>query len=356
MRKGSISWLPLILVIGIIVTVAYFVAKGEIESSATPTTVAKANPTSTDTPMPTLTNTAVPIDTPTSPNSVTPSPTDTPRPTPTDTSVPSPLPTSTWTPTSTITPTPAPDAAVVSAYGLNLRSGPGIDYDLVGSLRNGEALNIQGRTINNRWIKIISVNRGIQGWVSALPEYVQINVDWIDIPVVTAPPTPTPTSTLTLLPISATASPTPAFSYTAPTLTGPENNSQVSGEFPPLYWSWDGQLGEDEFYEVRIWHESITTYHPALGWVKVPQFDYNVKGERSGKYYWTVLVVEGANARRKIWTLQPWWPYPMWEGDLVRELSPESEPRFFNFECGGPCPGSNISNPDAPQPEPTPWE
>lgn len=153
----------------------------------------------------------------------------------------------------------------------------------------------------------------------------------IDTP--TATPTPAPTCTPTVTP-----TPTP---YPSPILTGPDNGSGVQGEFPPLFWEWDGKLGEDEFFEVRIWHESIIDYHPALGWVKVPQFDYNVSGELNGKYYWTVIVVKGTNARPKDWTLQPWWPYPMWEGDLVAELSAESEPRFFLFtpdETSGPGP------------------
>jgi hypothetical protein len=102
---------------------------------------------------------------------------------------------------------------------------------------------------------------------------------------------------------------------------------------------------------VRIWHESITTYHPALGWVKQPQFDYNIRDARHGKFYWTVVVVKGATARRKEWTLKPWWPYPMWEGELVAELSPESEPRYFWFtsdEYQGP--GTNYSVPPTKEP------
>jgi hypothetical protein len=193
-------------------------------------------------------------------------------------------------------------------------------------------------------------------------------------PTPTETPTPTPTETLTPTP---TRTPTPTFtqtptvtptltntptptvvptptlpSYSAPVLTDPDNGSGVQGEFPPLFWTWDGELGEDEFFEVRIWHESFTAYHPALGWVRVPQFDYNIKGHSPGKYYWTVIVVKGANARPKDWTLQPWWPYPMWEGELVAELSPESGPRFFLFtpsEDYPPVGGHPSCNPNDPE-------
>jgi hypothetical protein len=163
-------------------------------------------------------------------------------------------------------------------------------------------------------------------------------------PTTTSTPTQTPTTTSTPTDMpTVTPAPTP---YPAPILTAPDNGSGVQGEFPPLYWTWDRELGEDEFFEVRIWHESIETYHPALGWVKVPQFDYNIRGERQGIYYWTVIVVRGANARLKDWTLQPWWPYPIWEGELVAELSPEGEARFFLYTPDGYGDGSGpISSP-----------
>lgn len=179
--------------------------------------------------------------------------------------------------------------------------------------------------------------------------------------LITTPIWLTPTETFTPLPAlptddTLTPIPTPTYAlYSAPIPVAPDNGAGVQGVFPALYWAWDGELKEDEFFEVRIWQEDITTYHPALGWVKVPQFDYNIMGERRGKYYWTVVVVKGANVRPKDWTLQPWWPYPIWEGDLVAELSPEHEIRFFYYtpdDSGGP--GGPISVPPTPDfcPEP----
>lgn len=164
----------------------------------------------------------------------------------------------------------------------------------------------------------------------------------VDTPTPTATfiPSPTPTPTVTPLPPPIpTLTPLPA-----PTLAAPENGAHVNGTFPPLDWHWDGELGENEYFEVRVWHENITTYRPALGWVKVPHFDYNITQELQGKYYWTVLVVEGQDARTKDWWRPEAFPYPVWDGKLVRELGPEGELRFFFYvpppdickNCGSP--------------------
>ena len=184
------------------------------------------------------------------------------------------------------------------------------------------------------------------------------------IPTNTPTSTPTPTleavSTLPL-PSPVASSPTsnnedeftsPGLKYPAPILTNPDNGSGAFATFPPLYWEWDGQLAEDEFFEVRIWHDSITTYHPALGWVKGPPFDFNVSQERTGIYYWTVIIVKGKNAKLKDWIVQSGWPYQMWEGELVNELSPEATPlRTFVFTPGnGGGGGGPISKPPCDEP------
>lgn len=228
----------------------------------------------------------------------------------------------------TVTLSPTPEAVVIWEGGLNLRPGPGTDYDPpIGYLRSGDILDITGRTAGNEWIQVIAVYRGLKGWVPALPEYVEINVDLDSVPIFEAPPIPVP----------APLPQPPLPSYSPPVLTAPDNGIVVENQIPPLYWNWDRELGENEYFEVRIWHESIDSYHTAIGWVKTPQFDYNVTTERTGKYYWTVLVVEGKNARIKDWWNPGAFPYPIWDGDLVAELSLESEPRFF-FYSGVPKP------------------
>lgn len=85
-----------------------------------------------------------------------------------------------------------PEAEVVCRGGLNFRAGPGTDYRIIGALRNGDALDIRGRIASNRWIQIVPDDSGTLGWASALPQYVQINVDLDTTPIVEPPPLPTP--------------------------------------------------------------------------------------------------------------------------------------------------------------------
>lgn len=94
--------------------------------------VSKASiaPTETPTEVPQATQTPVPTE----------SPTPTPSPTPTVSPTPTPSPTPTVSPTPTLSPTPVPQAykpeftipAVTS--NLNVRKGPGTDYDIIGKL------------------------------------------------------------------------------------------------------------------------------------------------------------------------------------------------------------------------------
>lgn len=246
----------------------------------------------------------------------------------------------TLSPTGTPTSTPIPEA-VVDANELNLRTGPGVVYNIIGVLHQGDNLEIQGRTADNKWLQVASANLDVLGWVSV--EFISIiNTDLNTIPIAVIPPTPssTPTPLIKLTPASF-------LTYSAPILTSPDNGVGTFGVFPSLSWKWNGQLAADEYFEVRVWHESITSYQPALGWVKEPPFDFNISQERQGKYYWTVIIVKGRNARLKDWIVQSGWPYKMWDGELVEELSLEPEPRYFFFtpEKNLPGAGSAISEP-----------
>jgi hypothetical protein len=188
-------------------------------------------------------------------------------------------------------------------------------------------------------------------------------------PTPTDTPTPTPTDTPTPLPdtptaaLTATDTPIPTAMpiltlYPAPILSAPEDGAGVAGTFPPLYWNWNGKLGEDEYFEVRIWHESMP-YRTSLGWVKdPPQFDYNITDERAGKYYWSVIVIKDEYVRTKDWYDPKKWPYPVWEHDPevgdyrlhMKIMSQESEERFFFYTPGGG--GGPISVPPTSCPDP----
>lgn len=94
------------------------------------------------------------------------------------------------------TPTPAPTATpegvvlTVESQVLNVRTGPGTNYDVIGQLRNGEQLRVLGSNIDFTWAVIEF--RGQQGWVSTAGNLVELFGDLRSVPLVQAPPTPTP--------------------------------------------------------------------------------------------------------------------------------------------------------------------
>ena len=145
-------------------------------------------PTDTDTPVPTDIDTPVPTATPIPTDTDTPVPTDTPIPTDTDTPVPTdtPIPTDTDTPEPTDTPDQADiDAAVMATFeawltatahaelaassihtstpysvsvsaAVNIRSGPGTNYDRIGVAQPGDTFEVTGYHASRpyNWLKI----------------------------------------------------------------------------------------------------------------------------------------------------------------------------------------------------------
>ena len=93
----------------------------------------------------------------------------------------------------TATPPPPPPSVArltVNASALNVRKGPGTNYDIVGVLTNGQQAEIIGRNADASWwqIKFPGAPQGV-GWVSAA--YVTAE-NIANVPVVQAPPPPPP--------------------------------------------------------------------------------------------------------------------------------------------------------------------
>jgi branched-chain amino acid transport system substrate-binding protein len=111
------------------------------------------------------------------------------------------------TPAATSTPVPSPTLdglfATVVSQVLNVRTGPGTNYDVLGQLRQNETVRIIGGNTNLTWAVIEF--RGQQGWISTDPSLTQLTGDRRTVPVIAAPPSPTPGPTSTPAP-SATPS------------------------------------------------------------------------------------------------------------------------------------------------------
>jgi hypothetical protein len=86
----------------------------------------------------------------------------------------------------------------VEAEALNVRTGPGAEYDRIGVVREGDGLDVVARTPAGDWLKVIAPD-GTEGWVAAA--YVTLNVapdeipEAAEIPPPPSPPAPAPSPT-----------------------------------------------------------------------------------------------------------------------------------------------------------------
>lgn len=80
-------------------------------------------------------------------------------------------------------------SAVVVVERLNVRSGPGTNFNRVGAVSQGEALIVTGQVNDCGWLKI-TTPAGVEGWVSGNSQYVTLDARCTDIPEVSAPAAP----------------------------------------------------------------------------------------------------------------------------------------------------------------------
>jgi hypothetical protein len=85
--------------------------------------------------------------------------------------------------------------AVIKVDSLNIRSGPGTNYNRVGVASQGDALTVEGKVDSCDWLKITSPD-GVGGWASGKDQYVTLDTRCTDIPDAKrpAPPAETPAS------------------------------------------------------------------------------------------------------------------------------------------------------------------
>jgi len=122
------------------------------------------------------------------------------------------------TPAGEVPPTSAPAAggpSVTMNENLNVRSGPGTNYDRVGSLAAGATVDIIGRNTDSSWWQIPYAGApDSKGWISAGYGTAR-NTE--GVPVVAAPPTPKS--------VAPTATPAP------PPTTAPQFRFQPKGSY-----------------------------------------------------------------------------------------------------------------------------
>ena len=220
--------------------------------------------------------------------------------------IPTATPTPTPTPIATPIPTPKPDAVVNVKALLNLRSGPGTDYDVLGVLKEGDHLKVTGRNQADDWLRVVAPD-GQEGWV-AVP-LLEINVSFDDVAIIQAPPTPTPTATptLELLP--------------PPILLEPENGARFIG-LVLLKWQWDSQLAKDQYFSLRVRSEGEEDCHHSQ--VQGPEYSGGLTYCSAGKHYWRVALV------RKLCKDSP----DEYDEKCWENLSESSEERWIDYTPG----------------------
>lgn len=75
-------------------------------------------------------------------------------------------------------------SASVLVNALNVRTGPGINYGRIGTVRQGATVEIVGQYNNCSWLQI-NMADGQSGWISGSTQYVSFDVDCEDIPAST---------------------------------------------------------------------------------------------------------------------------------------------------------------------------
>ncbi|MEO0599699.1 MAG: SH3 domain-containing protein, partial [Chloroflexota bacterium] len=139
--------------------------------------------------------------------------------------------TDTPTPTNTVT----PDACTVTAdsSAVNLRTGPGTVYEVVGILARGNSLVAVGRNTTNTWYVVN--DEGELVWIAG--SVTERSGDCTDLQIIAAPPTPTPSPTNTL-----TRTPTPTRTP-SPVYATEDVASCVDSDLQPQY----GMYTADDF-------------------------------------------------------------------------------------------------------------
>jgi hypothetical protein len=89
---------------------------------------------------------------------------------------------------------------------LNVRSGPGLQYDIIGKVRtDGEAatVTVTGRSADNQWLTV-EPSVAENGWINNSPSFINCSGDLVGLPMVDAPPAPTPQPTVAGSPVVTT--------------------------------------------------------------------------------------------------------------------------------------------------------
>jgi uncharacterized protein YgiM (DUF1202 family) len=118
-------------------------------------------------------------------------------------------------PSAPVAATPAGNTAVVNVSQLNIRVGPGVNYNVEKTLDQGAAVTLLGKSSDGNWYEV-QLQDGSGGWVFSA--YVITSANLANLPVMPAPIiVPTATAAPTLASAGATALPSGSIPLTGAT-------------------------------------------------------------------------------------------------------------------------------------------
>jgi hypothetical protein len=134
-------------------------------------------------------------------------------------------------------PSPEPGVPTMTTrVDLNVRRGPGLNYDIVGFLPANTSATINGRSPDGFWWRI-DCPAPLSGecWSSAREQYSNAE-NVADVPVAAVPPSPTPTYTPTpTATATLTPTPTPTSTSTATPTLMPPTATPTTDPYPYPY-------------------------------------------------------------------------------------------------------------------------
>jgi hypothetical protein len=168
-----------------------------------------------------------------------------------------------------------PCATVIAGSNVNVRSGPGTQYEMIDFLPNGASVPVVARS-QSGWLNVLmSENLDRKGWVKA--EFMDVSEPLLQVAIVeTIPPTPkiwptatpTPTSTPTPMP-TATPTSTPEPSITVSVLNVSSSTICRLEVYPTIDLSGDNRLknplGPGDDIEIKLTGEAKVFDFRALG-------------------------------------------------------------------------------------------
>lgn len=128
------------------------------------------------------------------------------------------------------TPVPAPIAGQINCRllvpTLNVRSGPGLLYDIIDKVRSGEqpgTVAVDGRSVDSEWLTVVP-GTVLDGWITASTNFITCDGNLASLPMVEAP-APPPTPELAVIP-----EPAPGDAPAPQTPAEPAPDAPVPGE------------------------------------------------------------------------------------------------------------------------------